>query len=352
MSRGQQGIGISAAGMYGVLTTGKPVKIISQDRRRRSRPTTTRSRSTPRRTSPRSSTARAKASTFRRATRARRCIDKHGIEWVEQPHGTRVTIELEAKYQRGRGSVDEYLEQTAIANPHVHAALHRSRRQRARLFERSTDRLPPEPKEIKPHPYGVELGRLVTMLKDTKAATISQFLTRVVLARQLRRGPQDLRDGQDSARGRARTRSAGTRPTRCTRRFRRRKIAPPATDCISPIGEELMLKGLHQVVPGEFYCGGHAAAGRVSRQSVSDRSRPGLRRRSRRRRTSRSKLLPRAARRERRPHAAAVPDEHVQRPRRRCGRQDPQGSRAGHAAVARQAQAEGDRSSCTRRCRT
>src|SRR5688572_33264793 len=29
MSRGQQGIGISAAGMYGMLTTGKPVKIIT-----------------------------------------------------------------------------------------------------------------------------------------------------------------------------------------------------------------------------------------------------------------------------------------------------------------------------------
>ena len=29
MSRGQQGIGISAAGMYGQLTTGKPVKVIS-----------------------------------------------------------------------------------------------------------------------------------------------------------------------------------------------------------------------------------------------------------------------------------------------------------------------------------
>jgi len=30
MSRGQQGIGISAAGMYGLLTTGKPVKIFSK----------------------------------------------------------------------------------------------------------------------------------------------------------------------------------------------------------------------------------------------------------------------------------------------------------------------------------
>src|SRR5262249_47818227 len=31
------------------------------------------------------------------------------------------------------------------------------------------------------------------------------------------------------------------------------RISPPATDCISPIGEELILKGLHHVVPGEFY---------------------------------------------------------------------------------------------------
>ncbi len=37
----------------------------------------------------------------------------------EVSSGTRVTIELEGKYQRGRGSVDDYLQQTAIANPHV-----------------------------------------------------------------------------------------------------------------------------------------------------------------------------------------------------------------------------------------
>ena len=37
----------------------------------------------------------------------------------EVRNGTRVTIELEARYQRGRGSVDEYLAETAIANPHV-----------------------------------------------------------------------------------------------------------------------------------------------------------------------------------------------------------------------------------------
>ncbi len=67
--------------------------------------------------------------------------EKHGIEWVEQPHGTRVTIELQAKFVRGRGSVDEYLEQTAIANPHV--ALHyKDPDNDVRDYPRSANQLP------------------------------------------------------------------------------------------------------------------------------------------------------------------------------------------------------------------
>ena len=86
------------------------------------------------------------------------------------------TIELEGRFIRGRGSVDEYLEQTAIANPHV--TLHyKDPEGNESSYHRSTTHLPPEPKEIKPHPYGIELGRLVTMLKDTHAGTMSAFLT-------------------------------------------------------------------------------------------------------------------------------------------------------------------------------
>src|SRR5438067_13245003 len=120
----------------------------------------------------------------------RKYITDHGIEWVshypipdQQSHhahevrsGTRVTIELEGRYQRGRGSVDEYLEQTAIANPHV--AIHYLDPDSGETtYSRSTTQLPPEPVEIKPHPYGIELGQLVTMLKSGQAGTMAQFLT-------------------------------------------------------------------------------------------------------------------------------------------------------------------------------
>ena len=69
MSRGQQGIGISAAGMYAQLTTGKPVQIISRTGARAAAPTTSRSRSTPRRTSRGSSRARRSTGSTRAAPR-------------------------------------------------------------------------------------------------------------------------------------------------------------------------------------------------------------------------------------------------------------------------------------------
>ena len=180
MSRGQQGIGISAAGMYGVLTTGKPVKILSKISRRK--PTHYYEiQIDTQRNLPQILNGKGQGVDIPPGEAGRKYIEKHGIEWTEVNaqgedvvHGTRVTIELEAKYQRGRGSVDEYLEQTAIANPHV--TLHYlDADANAHTYERSTDHLPPEPKEIKPHPYGVELGRLQAMLKDTDAPTLSQF---------------------------------------------------------------------------------------------------------------------------------------------------------------------------------
>ena len=165
-----------------------------------------------------------------------------------------MTIELEAKFIRGRGSVDEYLEQTAIANPHVTLHYKDPDGNETRLPARRPTQLPPEPKEIKPHPYGVELGRLVTMLKDTQAGTISQFLTRVFsrvssgVARKICEDGQDLSTRADPQRDRP----AGGR----------RALPGDPEHARSPAGDRLhlarsarscMLKGLHQVVPGEFY---------------------------------------------------------------------------------------------------
>ena len=163
-SRGQQGIGISAAGMYGVQTTGKPVKIISKVGAKKPAHYYEIQIDT-KKNEPQILNGRGEGVDIPPGKKGAEAIAKHGIEWVDQPHGTRVTIELQAKFVRGRGSVDEYLEQTAIANPHI--TLHYIDPDgNARDYPRSADKLPPEPKEIKPHPYGVELGRLIALLHD------------------------------------------------------------------------------------------------------------------------------------------------------------------------------------------
>src|SRR5438309_10907260 len=154
MSRGQQGMGISAAGMYGQLTTGKPVQITSR------------------------TGARTPAHYFEVQIDTKknepRILERKQIDW-ENHRGTQVTMEIEGRYQKGRGSVDEYLEQTAIANPHVKLAYHTPEGD-TKEYPRTIDELPPQPREIKPHPYGIEFGMMLKMLHDTKSRSLADLL--------------------------------------------------------------------------------------------------------------------------------------------------------------------------------
>ncbi len=249
MSRGQQGIGISAAGMHGLLTTGKPVKIMSKVSRRDPAHYYEIQIDT-KRNLPEILNGRGEGIEIPPNHEGQKAIEKYDIEWIDLEHGTRVTIELEARYQRGRGSVDDYLEQTAIANPHV-AIHYTDPDENHQDYVRVTEQLPPEPKEIKPHPYGVELGRLVTMLKESKAPTVSQFLSHSFS----RVSPNVARRLCEAAKmtTRSNPRKMGSHEADLLyQAIQKTKIPAPATDCIAPIGEELILKGLRQVVPGEF----------------------------------------------------------------------------------------------------
>lgn len=249
-SRGQQGIGISAAGMYGVQTTGKPVKIISKVSVRKPAHYYEIQIDT-KKNQPKILNGKGDGVDIPPGEKGAKYIDKHGIEWVDQPHGTRVTIELEAKFVRGRGSVGEYLEQTAIANPHV--ALHYLDPDGYQYdYARSAEILPPEPKEIKPHPYGTELGRLAQMLEESDAMSVSEFF-RTRFSRVTPAVARKICEGA-AVSSRANVHKID-RPQvdQLFQSIQKTKISSPATDCICPIGEDLILKGLHHVVPGEFY---------------------------------------------------------------------------------------------------
>ncbi len=230
MSRGQQGIGISAAGMYGLLTTGKPVKIVSK-------------------TGPR---AQAHYYELRIDTKVNRpeIIKDEPTDW-DVKSGTRVEIEMEGRFQRGRQSVDEYLAQTAITNPHARIRYLAPDGQDT-VYERADDNVVEIPKAIKPHPYGVELGVLMKMAKDTAAKTMTAFLTDE-FSRVSDRVSQDI---LDKAKLSARKNPHQITPAdaeKLHRAVNEIKIMAPSTDCIVPIGEEALQKSLQRVVEADFY---------------------------------------------------------------------------------------------------
>jgi DNA topoisomerase-6 subunit B len=230
MSRGQQGIGISAAGMYGQLTTGKPVKIIS-------------------RIGPK---AAAHFFEVQIDTKKNEPLvhENKQIDW-EQPRGTQVTLEVEGKYQKGRASVDEWLEQTSIANPHV-KLIYQTPEGETKEYPRTYHELPPQPREIKPHPYGIEFGMLLKMLQDTKSHTLSGFLAGDFCRVSPQLAEEICKTAKVSPTAKPRDLKGPVAET-LYKTLQETKIMAPPTNCISPIGEKAILSGLYKQIKGEFY---------------------------------------------------------------------------------------------------
>ena len=230
MSRGQQGIGISAAGMYGQLTTGQPVRILTK-------------------TKPRAPADYYELVLDTKANEPK-IIKQEQRQWNGHP-GTSVEIELEGQYLRGKWSPDEYLQQTALANPHV-TINYVAPDKKALRFERATDVLPHEPKEIKPHPHGIELGVLIQMLHETRARNVKGFL-RGDFSRVSEANAAEICQTAkipDTARP---SRIAREEAEKLLKAIRVTKLRNPPMDCISPIGEEQILIGMQANVQAEFH---------------------------------------------------------------------------------------------------
>jgi len=220
-SRGQQGIGISAVVLYGQLTTGKHAKIISKVQEDR----------------PAVVMELAIDTNKNRAE----VISRETIHWDKQS-GTRIEISIIADYKRGKRFVYDYLQSTSIVNPHAQI-IYKDAEGEEHFFERTAEAMPKKSSEIKPHPYGVELGTLIKMAKNTKARKLSSFLKtefssmgdrttnsvceKAGLDKNL--NPKEMKREEFLSLHRA---------------FKKVKIMAPSTDCLSPISETLIRRSL------------------------------------------------------------------------------------------------------------
>jgi len=238
-SRGQQGIGISAAAMYGQLTTGKPIRVTSRVGKRKD----------------------AHVFEIQLDTRKNEPVVTHDEalgEWHQQ-HGTRVELEIVANWQQGQRFVHRYVEHTALANPH--ATIHYARpigvgQRRDKgadragnetlTFPRATAELPKEALEIKPHPHGVELGALMLAAQESKSHDVRGFLQTAFSRVSAQAAGEILAKvpwGKKPARPRVLAANRAM-AEELHKAIADTKLMNPPTNCLSPIGDELMRKGL------------------------------------------------------------------------------------------------------------
>lgn len=226
-SRGQQGIGISAATLYSQLTTGNPLDIVTSIGDGITH------------------NYKIKIDVRKNEPIINESEAKEGEEW----HGVELKFLVEGIYREHKQSILEYLKQTAISNPHAQIIFVSPNGRHE--FRRGAEVLPKEPKEIQPHLHGIELGILLRMLSETKAKTLSGFLT-----------GEFTKVGRTSA-GEI-CRIAGldenSKPKRIKDEEAKRvldavkkvKLLKPPLDCLSPLGNEMVTKGMAKELNPEW----------------------------------------------------------------------------------------------------
>jgi DNA topoisomerase-6 subunit B len=229
-SRGQQGIGISAAVLYSQLTTGRPTRIISKIDRDKP--------------------AYYYELIINTSTNEPEILEEKVVDW-DRSRGTRVELEMKASYVKGRRqSVLEYLKSTAIVNTHARLTLVEPDGNTI-VFDRAVDIIPEPAQEILPHPEGIELGTLIKMLRYTDRQKLAPFLRYSFSRIGLHTSEEICKAAHLDPES-----DPHKLPLEDAKKlidvFKKVKISAPPTDCLSPITESLIYKGLEKEYSVDF----------------------------------------------------------------------------------------------------
>ena len=240
-TRGQQGIGITGVVMYSQLTTGSKTTVVSK-------------------VEDESSAVRVDLGIDTRKNKAIKSGESRDV-WIDEvtgeeiKHGLKIRTEMKAKYQRGRQSVYQYLRMTSIVNPHATISLTVKDRDGEVIEEghwpRTTDHLPRVVEEIKPHPHGIHLGTLQRMLREAEERKMTSFLRHNFSGVSMRAAREILgKAGLEESRQPRRIKAEEAQAVLDS--FQKVKLLNPPTDCLSPIEDLLIKKGLSKAIDSRF----------------------------------------------------------------------------------------------------
>ncbi len=240
-TRGQQGIGITGVVMYSQLTTGAKTRVVSKIKND-------------------SSAVFVELGLDTRKNKAIKSKERRDV-WLDENtgkeviHGLKIATIMKAKYQRGKQSVFQYLRMTSIVNPHATISLIVRDRDGGIIEDakwiRTSERLPRVVEEIKPHPHGIQLGTLQRMLRESEEKRMTSFLRHNFSGVSMRAAKELLSSSEiEEIRNPKRINSEDAK--KLIEAFQKVKLLPPPTDCLSPIDDLLIKKGLSKAIDSRF----------------------------------------------------------------------------------------------------
>lgn len=242
-SRGQQGIGITGVVMYSQLTTGRKTHVRSK-------------------IATETSAAVVDIGLDTRKNKATKANEDREIwelpDGSLKEHGLEITCRMKAKYQRGRQSVYQYLRMTSIVNPHADITFEDPDGE-THHWPRVTERLPRKVESIKPHPHGIHLGTLQRMCTEATDNRMTSFLYKNFSGVSTRAAKELLAAADIDEKAKPKSlkpenyralieafqgeRLLNEKPV---------KLLNPPTNCLSPIEELLIKKGLSKTIDSRF----------------------------------------------------------------------------------------------------
>lgn len=230
-SRGMYGLGVKMVVLYAQITTGRPIEVIT------------------------SRTGFKRIYFFR----LRIDIDRNEPVIIEagswrktrEWHGTIVSVTIEGDWSRAKNKVLEYLYRTSITLPYANIVII-SPENEILYYPRVLNTMPRPPIEVKPHPRGIDLEVLNSLVRNRNYNTIRELLI-------------DSFQGIGEITASAILEKAGISPDKNPRELSDEELSslvntlknydryrPPSPRSLSPLGREIIVTGLKRVFNPEY----------------------------------------------------------------------------------------------------
>lgn len=226
--RGQQGIGVAGVTLFSQMTTGKPVRITT-------------------------STGNGDVHEIQLmvdVTKNRADVIQTNVikkNW----RGTEIEGELKGvQFNLSEQGPSEYLRRTAIANPHISITFTDPEGRKIH-FERSSKKIPKQPKELKPHPKGMDVDEVVNMSKATKARRVSSFLE-VDFSRISSSKTKEIQRKVNFDLKKNPRRLSWSEAEEIVNAFEEIDFMAPPTEGLCPIGDDQIRKAVLNILDPEF----------------------------------------------------------------------------------------------------